>query len=157
LIAAMAVLAVVLLLATAGSAVHDLRMSTEQQALESVSSHSHSYARELRARLAASELVVQTLVADGAGAGGGLLRSRILRSEIIHGVVISGSGRDGGPVPLSNADRLALSAGHTLLVSGTRRQGESPQYLVHAVRAAGTIATAFFELSPDWLWQGRDE
>ena len=153
----MTVLAAGLLLAAVASAVRDLRITEERQALDAVATQSRSYARELRTRLAASELVVQTLVGDDAGPGGSLLRARLLRSEIIHGVVLTATARDEGSVSLNSADRLALSAGHTLLRSGPRRHGDAPQYLVHTVRAAGAVATAFFEMAPDWLWEGREE
>ena len=157
LLAAMALLAVVSLLAGAVSAVREVRASEERQILDTVATQSRSYARELRARLAASELVVQTLVDDDAGSGGSLLRARIVRSEIIHGVVVTAAAKTAGPVPLNNADHAALSAGHTLLRSGPRRKDGTPQYLVHSVRAAGSLATAYFELAPDWLWQGRED
>ncbi len=71
--------------------------------------------------------------------------------------MLAAPGKDSGPVSLSSADHLALSAGDTLLRSGPARRGDAPQYLVHAVRAAGVPATAFFELAPNWLWQGRED
>ena len=111
LLAAMALLAAVLLLATAANAVRDLRVKDERQALEILATQSRSYASELRARLAASELVVQTAGRRRCRPAGSLLRARIVRSEIIHGVVVSGSARASGPVPLSSADHTALSAG----------------------------------------------
>ncbi len=156
LLGALAALASVVLLAATVSAVGELRAAEERQAVDAVATQSRSYARELRARLAASELVVQTLVGDDAGPGGSVLRTRLLRSEMIHGVVLSAANKDSGPVPLSNADRLALSAGQTLLRSDPRGHGDVPQYLVHTVRAAGAAATAYFELAPDWLWQDRE-
>jgi len=79
LLGSMTVLAAALLLAAGASAVRDLRITEERQALDAVATQSRSYERELRARLAASELVVQTLVDDDAGAGGALLRARLLR------------------------------------------------------------------------------
>src|SRR5579862_6229430 len=93
LLAAMALLAAVLLLATAANAVRELRAKEQRQALETIATQSRSYASELRARLAASELVVQALVDDDAGPAGSVLRARIVRSEIIHGVVVSGFSR----------------------------------------------------------------
>ena len=157
LLAAMTLLAVVSLLAVMVGVVRDLRAKEERQVLDTVATQSRSYARELRARLAASELVVQTLVDDDAGAGGSLLRARIVRSEIIHGVVVTPAAKNTGPLPLNVADHVALSAGHTLLRSGPRRNDGTPQYLVHTVRAAGSLAIAYFELAPDWLWQGRED
>ncbi|HEV7431548.1 MAG TPA: hypothetical protein VGN77_00795, partial [Steroidobacteraceae bacterium] len=157
LFGAMAVLAISVLLAAAASAVHDLRITEERQALDAVTTQSRSYARELRARLAASELVVRTLVNYDAGAGGSLLRARLLRSEIIHAVALTATGKESGPVSLNNADRRALSAGHTLVRSGPRQHGKVSQYLVRTVRMAGGVATAYFELAPNWLWQGREE
>ena len=157
LIAAMTVLAGVLLLVAAASAVRNLQDTEEHQVLDTVATQSRSYARELRARLAASELVVQTLVGEDAGPGGALLRTRILRSEIIHGLVLAAPGKATGPLSLNSADRLALSAGHMLLRAGARRRGDAPLYLVHSVRAGGSAAIAYFELAPDWLWQAREE
>ncbi len=121
---AMAVLAAVILLVAVASTVRDLRITEERQTLDAVATESRSYARELRTRLAAGELVVQTLIGDDAGAGGSLLRARVLRSEIIHGVMLAAPGQDSGPVSINNADRLALSAGGTLLRSGPRPAGE---------------------------------
>jgi diguanylate cyclase (GGDEF)-like protein len=157
LIGAMAVLVAVVLLVAAAGAVRDLRTAEERQTLDALATQSRSYAREVRARLAASELVVQTLVGNDAGPGGSVLRARLLRSEIIHGVVVAAAAEDSGPVRLNGADRLALSAGQTLLRSGPSGHGDAPQYLVHTVRAAGAIATAYFELAPEWLWQGRED
>ncbi len=77
-------LAAVILLVAVASTARDLRITEERQMLDAVATESRSYARELRTRLAAGELVVQTLVANDAGAGGTLLRARVLRSEIIH-------------------------------------------------------------------------
>jgi len=90
--------------------------------------------------------VVQTLVANDAGAAGAQLRARLLRSEIIHGVVLLPADKQAGPVLLSEADHLALSAGRTLLRSGARTRGDVPLYLVHSVRAGGLMAVACFEL-----------
>ena len=157
LMAAMTVLAAALMLTAAASAARDLRIAEERQALEAVATQSRSYTRELRARLSASELVVQTLVGDDAGPVGSLLRARLLRSEVIHGVLLGVTGKDAGPVALNDSDRLALSAGHTLLRSGPAHHGDTPLYLIHTVRAAGSVVTAYFELAPDWLWQGRDD
>ena len=157
LLIAMTAVAAGVLLAAVASAVRDLRVTAEQQTLQAVTTQSASYSRELRARLAASELVVQTLVANDAGAAGAQLRARLLRSEIIHGVVLLPADKQAGPVLLSEADHLALSAGRTLLRSGARTCGDVPLYLVHSVRAGGLMAVACFELSPEWLWQGRED
>jgi diguanylate cyclase (GGDEF)-like protein len=156
LLGAFSALAAALLLTTAANAVRELRLTEERQALEAVVTQTRSYAGELRARLAASELVVQALVGADAGPGGSLLRAQLLRSEIIDGVVIAPAGSDSGPVPLNTAEFLALSAGHTLLRSGVRRDGDAPQYMVHTVRVAGALMTAYFELAPEWLWQGGE-
>ena len=155
--AAMALLAGVLLLAVSLFVVHALGDADERQTMYAVATLSRSYARELHTRLTASELVVQAVTADDAGAGGSLLRARILRSDIFRGVVVAGPGKVQGPVPVSRADQLALSAGLTLLRAHLRPGGGSPLYLVHAARAAGSSAIAYFELSPEWLWQGRDD
>jgi diguanylate cyclase (GGDEF)-like protein len=151
----MALLSAALLLAVSLGTAHALRVADEQAAMNTVATQARSYARELRTRLTASELVVQTLTSGDAGSGGADLRAHILRSDIFRGVVLAGPGRGQGPVPLNAADQLALSAGQTLLRA--RRAGGAALYLLHAVRAAGSPATAYFELNADWLWQGHDD
>lgn len=152
--AAMALLVGVVMLAGAASAVHALRTADERHAMTAVAAMSRSYARELRTRLAVSESMIQTLTSADAGPGGSLLRARLLRSDIIRGVVLTTPGDAQGPLSLNAADRLALSAGQTLLRSGPRRGDVTPLYLVDAVHAAGRTATAYFELATDWFWQG---
>jgi diguanylate cyclase (GGDEF)-like protein len=154
---ALALLAGVVLVASAASAVHVLRSADQRHNLDVLAGLSRSYARELRARLTASESIIQTLTSEDAGAGGTLLRARILHSDIIGGVVLTASDTGREPVPLNGADRLALSAGQTLLRSTPRAGGTAPMYLVHQVRIAGSPAIACFELSADWLWQGLEE
>jgi diguanylate cyclase (GGDEF)-like protein len=156
LAAAMTLLAVALLLAVSASTVQALRQADERQALDTVTVLSRAYARELRTRLAAGELVLQNLVSDDAGFGGAALRASILRSEIVRGVVLANFGASTGPVSLDRADRIALNAGHTLLRTGPRTAAGAPLYLVHSVRVGGIPVVAFFELAPDWLWRGYD-
>ena len=153
---AMALLAGVLLLVVSLFAVHALGEADQHQTMNAMATLSRSYARELHTRLTASELVVEAVTGGDAGAGGALLRARALRSDIFRGVVVAGPGKIQGPVPVVSADQLALSAGQTLLRFRLRRNGGSQLYLVRAVRAAGSSATAYFELSPEWFWQGHD-
>ncbi|MBS0387278.1 MAG: EAL domain-containing protein [Proteobacteria bacterium] len=155
LAAAMGVLALALLLSVALGTAHALRVADERTAMSTVTTLARSYARELRTRLTASELVVQSVTSDDAGTGGAALRAHLLRSDIFRGVVVVGLSRSQGPLPLTAADQLALSAGQTLLRA--RRAGSVALYLVHAVRAAGSPATAYFELNADWLWHGHDD
>ncbi len=154
---AMTLLAAALLLTVSLLVVRTLRDADQRQTMNAVVTLSRGYARELRTRLTASELVVQTVTAGDVGPGGALLRARVLRSEIFRGVVVAGPGKGRGPASVDSSDQLALSAGQTLLRVPLRRNGGAPLYLVHAVRAAGGVATAFFELSPEWLWQGHDD
>ena len=151
---AMALLAAALLLAVSLGTAHALRVADERVAMNTVTTLARSYARELRTRLTASELVVQTVTSDDAGSGGAEMRAHILRSDIFRGVVVAAPGKGRGPLPVNSADQLALSAGQTLLRA--RRAGGAALYLLHAVHAAGGPATAYFELNPDWLWQGHD-
>jgi diguanylate cyclase (GGDEF)-like protein len=155
--AAMVSLAAVLLLTFTVGVERALHRADEHQSMTALAALSRGYAQQLRTRLSASELVVQTLTSTDAGADGALLRARILRSEIIRGVVLAGSSGSHAPLPLSAADRLALSTGQTLLRAGPRRGSGAPLYLVHGLREAGIPATAYFELAPDWLWQGQDD
>ena len=153
----MASLAGLLLVAGSIGTVHLLRSAEEQQGLAALASQSRGYARELRTRLAASESMIQTLTGEDAGSAGVALRARILRSNIIRGVVLTSPWTTQCPVALNTADRLDLSAGRTLLRAKARGATNTPLYLIHSVRAAGSLATAFFELADDWLWQGLDE
>ena len=65
--AAMALLAAVLLLTVTVTAEHRLRGADEHQAMSALAALSRSYAQELRTRLSAGELVVQTLTSADAG------------------------------------------------------------------------------------------
>jgi len=151
---AMASLAALLLLAGAMSAASALRDASERQSAAVAGELSRTFARELRVRLGVAESIVQLLTSDDAGFGGADLRQRILHSDVIRGVVITTPVSDSGPVALNHAERMALRAGQSLLRSAPRRGAAVPVYLLRPVRV-GTIATiAFFELSPDWLWQG---
>ena len=151
----MALLAAALLLAVSLGTAHALRVADERAAMNTVATLARSYAHELRTRLTASELVVQTVTSEDAGSGGATLRAHILRSDIFRGVVVVAPGKGPGPLPVNAVDQLALSAGQTLLRA--RRAGGASLYLLHAVHAAGSPATAYFELNPDWLWQGHDD
>jgi diguanylate cyclase (GGDEF)-like protein len=157
LAAAMTLLAIVMLLAVSASTVQALHEADQRAALDAVTVLSRTYARELRTRLAAGELVVQNLVGDDAGFGGEALRASILRSEIVRGVVLANFGAAAAPVPLDRSDRLALDAGHTLLRAGARTAAGAPLYLVHSVRVGGVPVVAFFELAPDWLWRNHED
>jgi hypothetical protein len=152
--AAMALSCATLLLVVSLGTAHALRGANERAAMNTVSTQARGYARELRTRLGAGELVVQAVSGSDAGANGGELRARILRSGIFRGVVVATPGNASVPLPLVVADQLALSAGQTLLRA--RNVGGVALYLLHAVRAGGTPAVAYFELNPDWLWEGRD-
>jgi len=151
---AMALLAAMLLLAGAMSAASALRAASERQSATVAGEVSRTFARELRVRLGVAESIVQLLTNDDAGFGGADLRQRLLHSELVRGVVLTTPASDSGPVALNHAEKMAIRAGQTLLRSAPRRGAVVPVYLLRPVRV-GTIATiAFFELSPDWLWQG---
>src|SRR6476659_3105064 len=157
LAAAMTLLVIVVLLAVSISTMQALRRADDKAALDAVTVLSRTYARELRTRLAAGELVVQNLVSDDAGFGGAALRASILRSEIVRGVMLANFGTVSGPVPIDHDDSLALKAGHTLLRAGPRTAAGSALYLVHSVRVGGIPVIAFFELAPDWLWRDHED
>ena len=155
--AALTLLAALLLVTGSVGAVRVLQQTQERQMLRAVTVLSHSYARELRTRLTASESIVQTLSSDDAGPGGAYLRARIVRSDVVRGVVLAAPGLAHDPVPLNAADRLALSAGQTLLRVRSHAGAAAPLYLIHQVRAGGATTPAYFELAPEWLWQGQDD
>jgi diguanylate cyclase (GGDEF)-like protein len=153
---AMALLAGSILLAGSVSVVHLLRAASERQAATVAGELSRTFAREMRVRLGAAESIVQQLTSEEAGFAGAELRQRMLHSDVVRGVVLTVPSSDTGPVALNQSERMALRAGQTLLRTAARNGAVVPVYLVRPARVGVNPAIAFFELSPDWLWQGLD-
>ncbi len=153
---AMALLAAAILLAASVSVVHELRAASERQSATVAGELSRTFAREMRVRLSVAESIVQQLTSEDAGFGGADLRERMLHSEVFRGVVLTTPASESGPVALNQAERMALRAGQALLRTAARKGTVLPVYVVHSVRVGVNPALAFFELSPDWLWQALD-
>src|SRR5258708_20164152 len=150
---AMALLAGAILLAAAASVVRELRAAGERQSATIAGELSRTFAREMRVRLSVAESIVQQLTSEDAGFGGADLRERMLHSEVFRGVVLTPPPTQSRPVALNHAERMALRAGQSLLRTAVRNGAGVPVYVVHSVRVGVNPALAFFELSPEWLWQ----
>ncbi|HMD59169.1 MAG TPA: diguanylate cyclase, partial [Steroidobacteraceae bacterium] len=153
-----AVTALLLLLMLAGAGWAGLVLLQDRTARDAsiqLQELSQSYARELRARLAEATATVQSVIIYDAGPGGSWLQQRTQRAESIRGVVVARTPGDAaGPLgQLSASDRMALSAGSTLLIA-TPGKGSAQVYLVHNAGIGDATVVALFELSSDWLWQG---
>jgi diguanylate cyclase (GGDEF)-like protein len=153
-----AVTALLLLLMLAGAGWAGLVLLQDRTARDAsiqLQELSQSYARELRARLAEATATVQSVIIYDAGPGGSWLQQRTQRAESIRGVVVARPpGETAEPLgQLSASDRMALSAGSTLLIA-TPGKGSTQIYLVHNASIGSATVVALFELSSDWLWQG---
>ena len=153
---AMALLAASILLTGSVGVASALRAASERQAAAVTGELSRTFAREMRARLGVAESIVQLLTSEDAGFGGAELRQRIMHSDVIRGVVLTTPTSESGPVALNQAERMALRAGQSLLRTAVHQGAGVPVYLLRPVRVGVNPAIAFFELSPDWLWQGLD-
>jgi diguanylate cyclase (GGDEF)-like protein len=111
----------------------------------------------LRSRLGAAEAIVQTLVSRDVGQDGALVRQQIVNSRAFKSVaVLDPSGALGsGKVALrpTPAQRIALEAGQTVLLS-METEGQFPAvFMVRLAGAAGVERLICFEIAPDWLWE----
>ncbi len=147
---------------------------------ERVSGLAPAYARQLQSRLQIANALVQDLAAMDPGADGAALRQRVLSSDAFGGVFFTSwlagpddaetvpgtsvpepgqesatprSGESGLPVILAS-DRRVLSGGQSLLRLLPAGDGGMSLYLVHIIGSAAWRQIAYFELSPNWFWQG---
>jgi diguanylate cyclase (GGDEF)-like protein len=122
---------------------------------------SHLYGELIKSRLTAAETIVLTLAArdvgqDGAGLNAQIANSQAFKSVVLvseDGVLASGDTRL-RPAP---AQRVALEAGETVLLSVNFDGHATAAFLVKEVSAAGIRRLAYFELAPDWLWKRLDD
>jgi diguanylate cyclase (GGDEF)-like protein len=121
---------------------------------------SHLYGEVIKSRLAAAETIVLTLTAGDVGYDGATLKGEISGSGAFKSVVIVDRDGvlEGGETPLrpSPAQRVALEAGQTVLLSVSLEGQLTSAFLVKAVNAAGVGRLAYFELAPEWLWKRID-
>jgi diguanylate cyclase (GGDEF)-like protein len=124
------------------------RLDTADAWVRYLSSSSAGSEAELRQRVLSSDAFRGLLLEPWDG-----VRGETARQDTAHEHGLDGSERS---LPaLLAADRVALSAGQTVLKAGLGR-GEADIYLVHLVRAANSREIAFFELTPEWLWRIED-
>lgn len=131
-----------------------------------------AYARQLQSRLQMANAMVQYLATGDAGADGAALRQRVLASDTFGGVLLvpwlpnvpdadetddSSLVSDSSMPGFSTTDRLTLSGGQSLLRVVPKATGGMSIYLAHMVNTAGLRQVAYFELAPNWLWQGADQ
>ncbi len=164
---------VVLLALAAASWIAVLVIVTDRDAdlADRVSDLAPAYARQLMSRLETANATVQYLSAVDPGSDGATLRSRVTGSEIFGGVSLvpwlasAGDTDESNPeadVLAGNADlpgigasdRLALSAGQSILKVVPTASGDTSVYLAHVVNSAGARQIAQFQLAPGWFWQG---
>jgi diguanylate cyclase (GGDEF)-like protein len=152
--AAMALLAAALVVATLAWAIQAQQAGTERQSTVELASVSRSYAEMLRARLAASQLLLQGLAGSDSAIDAAGLRP-LQDSAMFRGVVLDNASA-AAAVQLDAAGRLALSSGQTLLRYVPRAAGQPAVYMLHALRSGNRAVIGYFELSPAWLWQDFD-
>jgi diguanylate cyclase len=162
-----------ILLLSACAAVLAINSQRDRFISERLGGAANGFGSGLAARLDTADAWVRYLSSSSAGSEAEL-RQRVLTSDAFRGLLLEpwdggprdtatlegagGQGLDGSERSLPerlSADRVALSAGQTVLKAGLDR-GEANIYLVHLVRAANTRAIAFFELTPEWLWRSEE-
>lgn len=136
-----------------------------------VADRAPAFARELQSRLQMANALVQELSASDAGPDGATLRQRVLATDAFAGVLVTpwlasvadadsppdASAMENANLPaFSTTERLALGGGQSLLRVIPRGDNAIALYMAHLVSAAGAREVAYFELSPNWLWQGAD-
>ena len=131
-----------------------------------------AFARQLQSRLQMANAMVQYLSAGDAGGDGAALRQRVLASDTFGGVLLvpwlpnvpdaedtddSSLVSDASVPGFSTSERLTLSGGQSLLRVVPKATGGMSIYLAHMVSTAGLRQVAYFELAPNWFWQGADQ
>ena len=162
-----------ILLLSACAAVLAINSQRDRFITERLGGAANGFGSGLAARLDTADAWVRYLSSGGAGSEAEL-RQRVLSSDAFRGLLLEpwdgasremathdaagGQGLDGSQRSLPellSADRVALSAGQTVLKAALDR-GEANIYLVHLVSAANTRQIAFFELTPEWLWRSEE-
>src|SRR5262249_18369440 len=126
------------------------------------------FAPILEGRLQMADALVRYLTATDASSDGELLRRHLQGSEAFLGVALVpwAPGPSEGAAPpdhrnelptFSAAERLALTAGESVIEVVMSGQHSANIYLAHEVNGANGSFVGFFELAPGWLWQSVDE
>jgi diguanylate cyclase (GGDEF)-like protein len=162
-----ALVVLVALSAASWIAVHAIAADRDAELSERIDAGASGFAQQLLSRLEMANSMVQYLSATDAGAEDSVLRQRVLASDTFGGVFflpwqsdVTDSERDGESAPnaqlpsIGSSDRLTLSGGQSLLKVAPAESGGMSIYLAHMVESAGARQIAFFELAPNWFWQG---
>jgi len=155
---ALALCAVLPLLAFAFVAAQDADSVAAQRLEQRLADASQAHIQALRSRLGAAEAIIQTLTARDVGYDGSALRQQIVNSRALKSVVVMDRngllvGGDAALKP-NPAQLLALEAGQTVLISATL-DGTTPSvFLARTASASGFERLVYFEIAPDWLWEG---
>jgi diguanylate cyclase (GGDEF)-like protein len=136
-----------------------------------VSGLAPAFARQLESRLQMANALVQYLSSADAGSDDSSLRQRVQASDAFGGVFfvswassvaeVDASADTISPAETSlpsftASERLTLSGGQSLLKVVPAAGGGMRIYLAHMISSAGNRQVAFFELSPNWFWQGAE-
>jgi diguanylate cyclase (GGDEF)-like protein len=165
-----ATIALVVLMALSAAswiAVRAIASDRDAELNERINGVAPSFARQLLSRLQMANAMVQYLAAPDAGAADAVLRQRVLASDTFGSVFFlpwqtrfTDADVEADDAAMANlpsfgpSDRQALIGGQSLLKAVASASGGLSVYLAHIVNSAGTRQIAFFELSPNWLWQG---
>jgi diguanylate cyclase (GGDEF)-like protein len=168
----------VLLALAAASWIAVLVILTDRDAdlADRVSGLAPAFARQLQSRLQMANALVQYLADSDAGPDAAQLHQRVQSSDVFGGVYFvswlasmvdgdnasssppeSATGLDTGLPAFSAPERLALTGGQSLLKVVPNSSGGMSLYLAHMIVSAGVRQIAFFELAPNWFWQGAED
>jgi diguanylate cyclase (GGDEF)-like protein len=162
---------VVLVALAAASWIAVLVIATDRDAdlADRVGGLAPGFAQQLLSRLEMANALVQYLSAADAGAEDSVLRQRVLASDTFGGVLFvpwqsnfidadadAEAAADANLPSFGPSDRLTLSGGQSLLKVVPSASGGMSIYLAHMVSSAGIRQIAFFELAPNWFWQGAE-
>jgi diguanylate cyclase (GGDEF)-like protein len=165
--ATIALVVLIALCAAGGIAARAIASDHYAQLNQRIDGMAPGFARQLLSRLQMANAMVQYLAAPDAGAADAVLRQRVLASDTFGSVfflpwqtpfidsdVEAEDAATANLPSLGPSDRLALIGGQSLLKTVTSASGGLSIYLAHIVSSAGARQIAFFELAPNWLWQG---
>lgn len=155
---ALALCAVLPVLLFAVIAVHEAGADGARDLASRLANSSQSHAYGLRSRLGAAEAIIQTLTARDVGYDGSALRQQVVNSRVFKSVVVvdrNGLLAGGDAALRPNAAQLrALDAGQTVLLP-VAMEGQFPAiFMARIASASGFERLAYFEIAPDWLWEG---
>jgi len=164
---------VVLVALSAATWIAVLVIATDRDAdlAERVGGAAPGFARQLLSRLEMANALVEYLSTADAGAEDSDLRQRVLASDTFGGVLFvpwlsnftdadadadAEAAADANLPSFGPSDRLTLIGGQSLLKVVPSASGGMSIYLAHMVSSARTRQIAFFELAPNWFWQGAE-